>query len=284
MQLLRLDKTVMRELILIAYPMIVSQGAFALMTFTDRLFMSLLSPVHLAASLGGGVAAFFCQALFIGILSYSNALVAHAFGANKYAQCSRTLTQSLIMTGCSVPLLFVLTLLVGNLFELMGHAPEQTALERSYFIILMLGAPIALVKVCLASYFSGIGQTRKVMIADTLGVLLNVPLSYVLVFGHLGLPALGIIGAGVGTVVSSLFSTAIFVLFYLRKAHRTQFQVMDSFRLDKSILRRHLRLGFPSGLEMFLNVGAFNLFLLLYQAYGIVEGAAAAIVLNWDML
>jgi len=49
-------------------------------------------------------------------------------------------------------------------------------------------------------------------------------------------------------------------------------------------MRRYLRLGLPSGVELFMNVAAFNLFLLMFQGYGVVEGAAAAIVLNWDML
>ena len=70
----------------------------------------------------------------------------------------------------------------------------------------------------------------------------------------------------------------------MRKEHREKFRVMESFRIDWGILRRFLRLGFPSGLELFLNVAAFNLFLLMFQGYGIVEGASAAIVFNWDML
>ena len=69
----------MRELLSISFPMIVSQGAFAVMIFTDRYFMSMISPTHLAASLGGGVASFFCLSLFVGVLSYSNALVAQAY-------------------------------------------------------------------------------------------------------------------------------------------------------------------------------------------------------------
>ncbi|MEJ6682928.1 MAG: hypothetical protein QNL96_03060, partial [SAR86 cluster bacterium] len=64
--LLQLDKHILRELLALAYPMVISQGAFALMIFTDRYFMSLVSPTHLAASLGGGVASFFCMSLFIG--------------------------------------------------------------------------------------------------------------------------------------------------------------------------------------------------------------------------
>ena len=49
-------------------------------------------------------------------------------------------------------------------------------------------------------------------------------------------------------------------------------------------MKRFWRLGFPSGLELFLNVAAFNLFLLMFQSYGVTEGAAAAIVFNWDIL
>ena len=56
--------------------MVISQGAFAVMIFTDRFFMSQVSPTHMAASLGGGVASFFCMSLFISVLSYTNALVA----------------------------------------------------------------------------------------------------------------------------------------------------------------------------------------------------------------
>jgi MATE family multidrug resistance protein len=105
-----------------------------------------------------------------------------------------------------------------------------------------------------------------------------------MVFGKLGFPELGIVGAGLSTVVSTVFAFALFVAFYFRKEHRDKFAVMRSFSLDVKILRRYWRLGFPSGLELFLNVAAFNLFLLMFQSYGIAEGAAAAVVFNWDIL
>jgi len=140
------------------------------------------------------------------------------------------------------------------------------------------------VKTCLASYFAGIGETRVVMIADILGVALNLPLTYMLVFGVGGLPALGIAGAAWATIVSTLLSVGLFLAFYMAKAHRKRFFIAGSLVLDRPILRRYLRLGLPSGVEMFLNVAAFNLFMLMFQSYGVVEAAAAAIVLNWDIL
>ncbi len=272
------------ELLRLALPMVVSQGTFAVMIFTDRYFMSQIDPVHMAAALGGGVASFFSFCFFLGLFSYANALAAQYLGAGEPEKCPKVVTQGLIMTVMSLPFLTLTTFLVAGIFEGMGHEPEQVELERTYYLILMSGVLVTLAKVCISSYFAGIGRTRVVMICDVFGLVINVPLCYVMVFGKLGFPALGIVGAGISTVVATLLAFGLFVAFYFGKEHREFFAVQRSFALDIGILRRYWRLGFPSGLELFLNVAAFNLFLLMFQSYGVAEGAAAAIVFNWDVL
>jgi MATE family multidrug resistance protein len=84
--------------------------------------------------------------------------------------------------------------------------------------------------------------------------------------------------------LSTAFTLACYLAFYLAPRNRRQYQVAASLVLDTGILRRYLRLGLPSGLELFLNVAAFNLFLLMFHAYGITEAAAATIIFNWDVL
>jgi MATE family multidrug resistance protein len=281
---LYLSKETLFELVKIAVPMVVSQGAFAVMIFTDRYFMSQIDPVHMAAALGGGVATFFSFCFFSGLFSYTNAMAAQYLGAREEAKCSKVVTQGMIMTLMSIPLLIIITFSVAGIFEGMGHDPIQVELERSYYLILMLGTPVFLAKICIASYFAGIGRTYIVMICDVCGLVLNVPLCYAMVFGKFGLPEMGIVGAGFSTIIAEIFSFSLFIIFYLQKEHREKFKILQSFHLDMGILRRFLRLGFPSGLELFLNVAAFNLFLLMFQAYGVVEGASAAIVFNWDIL
>lgn len=268
----------------LALPMVVSQGTFAVMIFTDRYFMSQIDPVHMAAALGGGVASFFSFCFFVGLFSYANALAAQYLGAGETQKCAKVVTQGLIMTLMSVPFLSLITFLVAGIFSGMGHDPVQVELERTYYLILMAGALITLAKVVVSSYFAGIGRTYVVMICDVFGLIINVPLSYAMVFGKFGLPALGIIGAGVSTVIATLLAFLLFIFFYFRREHRERFGVLQSFSIETRILRRFWRLGFPSGLELFLNVAAFNLFLLMFQSYGIAEGAAAAIVFNWDIL
>jgi MATE family multidrug resistance protein len=273
-----------RELLDLALPMVVSQGSFAIMVFCDRWFLSFLGPEYMSAAMGGGVAAFFTISLFMGVMSYANAMVAQYYGAGELHKCPRVVSQGLIMAAACLPFIGLITYGVYHLFGVIGHAPEQLALERVYYLILMLGAIFNLGKACIASYFTGIGRTRVVMIADLLGVAINIPLSYALVFGKFGLPEMGIAGAAWGTVIATLFALGVFGMFYFNRMHREQFQVMKSFHLDRGIMRRYARLGFPSGFEMFANVATFNLFILLFQSYGIAEGAAAAIVFNWDMM
>ena len=278
------SRKALAELLRLALPMVVSQGTFAVMIFTARYFMSQIDPVHMAASLGGGVASFFSFCFFIGLLGYANAMAAQYLGAGEPEKCPRVVTQGLVLTVMSTPFLTLITFLVAGIFEGMGHEPEQVELERTYYLILMSGVLFTLAKTCISSYFAGIGRTRVVMICDVFGLVMNVPLSYAMVFGKFGFPALGIVGAGISTVIATLLALLLFVAFYLHKEHREKFAVLDSFRLDTRILRRFWRLGFPSGLELFLNVAAFNLFLLMFQSYGVAEGAAAAIVFNWDIL
>ncbi len=279
-----LSKSTTKELLRLALPMVVSQGAFAVMIFTDRLFMSYMDSAHIAAALGGGVAAFFCMSFFTGLISYGNAMVAQYYGARKYAQCTRATTQGMLIALASAPLLVTLGIVGVSAFEYLDHEPVQVPLEQAYFRVLLCGGLFSLLNAAFGSHFSGLGWTRIVMITNVLGTAVNIPVSWVLIFGKLGAPALGIEGAALGTVIASIFTNLVFLLFYLHREHRVMFKVDEAWRFDRAIMRRFLRLGLPSGLENFMNIATFNLFLLLFQSYGVVEGAAMAIVFNWDLL
>lgn len=281
---LHFNRQTLRELIVIALPMVVSQGTFAVMIFTDRYFMSQIDPVHMAASLGGGVAAFFSFCFFSGLFSYANALSAQYLGAGQYDKCSRVVTQGWIMAIACTPLLILISVFMVEVFAFMEHEPEQVALESDYYQLLMMGAVVTLAKVCISSYFAGIGRSNVVMVCDVFALVINIPLCYIMVFGKLGFPAMGIIGAGISTIAATFAGLVAFLLFFFAREHRETFAVANAFCFDRGIFRRFLRLGMPSGMEMFLNVAAFNLFLLMFQSYGVAQGAAAAIVFNWDIL
>lgn len=281
---LHFDTATLLKLLRMSVPMVISQGSFGLMIFTDRWFLGQISPAHMAAAMGGGVACYFSYSLFNGVVAYANALVAQYLGAGENGKCSKVVTQGLLLALCCIPLLVLIWSGMRQIFAAMDHSAEQAALELVYYDIMMLCTFPTLVKVCLASFFSGIGRTRTVMICDVLSIIVNIPLAYGLIFGAFGLPELGMAGAGWATVISSVVAVMLYLVPYLSAFNRRRFRVGESLVFDSGILRRYLRLGFPSGLELFLNVAAFNLFLLMFHSYGLAEAAAATIVFNWDIL
>ncbi len=284
MQQSLLNLPTLRELLRLSLPIVVSQGAFAVMIFTDRFFMAQISATHIAAALAGGVASFFSLSLFSGVIAYANAMVAQYYGAGELKKCSKVVTQGIILALLCLLPLAVITYFVGGVFTALGHDPLQAELAQGYYNLLMAGSFFTLCKVCIAGYFAGIGQTRIVMICDLLGMLINIPLTYILAFGKLGLPNMELAGAGLATIIATAVAIGLYLLFYFKPQNRGPFQVLTSFHLDRNILRRYLRLGAPSGLEAFMSGATFSLFLLMFQSYGVVEGAAIAIVFNWDML
>jgi len=278
------NPTTLWVLLRMAVPMVVSQGAFALMIFTDRWFMAQLSPTHMAATLGGGVAWYFTLSLFNGILSYATAMTAQYLGAGDLHKCSRVISQGILMSLACIPIFLVVGGILKYMFAWMGHADELLALEETYYVIMTGFSVLMLIRTCLSCFFSGIGRTNVVMFCDVAALIFNVPLTWALVFGHLGLPAMGIAGAAYGSVLSMVFAIVLYGAFYLARDNREKFAIAQSLVFDRGIARRYLRLGFPSGMEMFMNIAAFNLFLLMFQSYGIVAAASATIVFNWDIL
>ncbi|MFH1143870.1 MAG: MATE family efflux transporter, partial [Candidatus Eisenbacteria bacterium] len=150
--------------------------------------------------------------------------------------------------------------------------------------ILVYGAPLLLLRTSLSGFFSGLGRTRVVMVSTGLAMAVGVVANYVLIFGHLGLPALGIRGAAFATLIGSSTGLAALLVAYFRPANQREFGVREGLRLDLPLLRRLLRFGAPTGAELFLNIMAFNVLVQTFHSYGASEAAAMTIAFSWDMV
>jgi MATE family multidrug resistance protein len=274
----------LRRLVIIAVPMVVSQASETIMLFVDRLFLSWLGKVHIAASMSGGLSAFVFAALFAGTVGYTNALVAQYWGAGRRERCVQAVAQGIYLSILFVPALLLLIPVVENLFIIAGHTERQIELEYTYFRILMLGAVFVLLRQTLAGFFLGIGKTRVVMAANVTGMVVNIPLNYILIFGKLGFPALGIRGAAIATIIGSGVIFAVLLASYLAHPMFREFGPSGGIRLRGELMGRLLRFGFPVGLELFLNVFAFNVFVQLMHSMGEDVAAAVTITFNYDMV
>ena len=109
------QSSILRELMVLAVPIIISQGAYAFMIFTDRYFMAQLSATHISASMSGGVTAYVTLSLFLGMVAYANALIAQYFGASELHKCSKVVTQGIILAILVAPVLALMSYPHGGL-------------------------------------------------------------------------------------------------------------------------------------------------------------------------
>jgi MATE family multidrug resistance protein len=277
-------RTTLQRLLKIALPMVVSQASDSIMMFVDRVFLSRVGELQLSASMAGGLTMFMLSSLFIGTVGYVTAIVAQYYGAKRYPQCGEATFQSILIALACYPILLALSPLVRYFFVLAGHAPRQIELGYLYFQTLIFGSVFLVLRYALAGFFLGIGRTTVVMLANFAGMLINIPANYVLIFGKLGFPALGLQGAAIGTILGNATIFLILLLFYLRGVNRTQFNTNRSLRFRPRIMGRLLRFGIPAGFEMFLSVTAFNLFVQFMHSYGTDVAAAVTITFNWDIV
>lgn len=269
-------------MISLALPIIVSSACDSVMMFTDRLFLSRLGPEEMSASMGGGMSAFMLMSFFVGLMGYSTAVTAQYFGAGKKSTCPRVTVQAMTIAVLAVPFLLLMTPLVSKFFMNSGLSAGQVEHQVPYFEILMYGSLAGLSRFVFSSFFSGIGRTRIVMAAAVTALVCNMIFSYILIFGKLGLPAMGIRGAAYGTIAGSVVSVTMLGYAYLRYLRMEGLSFSEVFRFDRVILVKILRYGFPAGLELFLNMTAFTILIILYQSVSLASATAVTIMFNWD--
>jgi MATE family multidrug resistance protein len=246
--------------------------------------VSYLGDLHLAAAMSGGLSQIVVSGFFIGLVGYVNAIVAQYNGAGLPEKCAPSLFQAFIVSLCAYPLMLLLTPLMRNLFVFAGHSQVQLDLEYLYFRTLMLGSFFPVIRAALVGFFLGIGKTRVVMFANVAGMLINLPANYILIYGKLGLPAFGIQGAALGTIVGSLASVLIMAAVYLGPSFRKIYATHRSASWEPKMIKKLLRFGAPAGVEQVLNVAAFTLFVQFMHSYGADTAAAITVAFSWDLV
>lgn len=275
--------SIYRQILKVSMPLVASLGATTVMEFTDRLFLARYSLDAIAAATPAGIMALLAMTIFLGTTSYVSVFVAQYTGQGRPEMVGRAVWQGIYVALLGALTLAALALFSDPIFALAGHSPEIRELETIYFRVLCLGAGIHLAGGALAGFFSGLGRTRVVMLANVAGMIVNIPLDYCLINGVGPFPELGIFGAGLATVLAWAVITAMLWLAMLRREHR-RFGLGLDRRLRFELWLRLIRYGLPSGMEFFLDILAFTVFIFVVGRLGTLELAATNIALNVNAL
>lgn len=273
-----------REFLTIAFPLILSTGAWSIQHFIDRMFLSWYSPDAIAASMPAGILNFTILSLFIGTASYVNTFVAQYNGAKQFHRIGDSVWQGFYFSFLALVTMLIVMQFAEPIFQLAGHAPEVQELEKQYFQIMCAGGLFPVASAAFSGFFSGRGSTWIVMLVNCTATATNVLFDYLLIFGNFGFPHLGIRGAAIATVLSGFVSFSMFFILMLRPTYQQKFGTWRGRKLDKKLFKRLVHFGFPNGVQFFLEMMAFTMFIFLVGRIGKIELAATNISFNINML
>jgi MATE family multidrug resistance protein len=225
---------------------------------------------------------------FFGLLQvtagYTSTFVAQYTGADRPHRVGPAVWQG-VHFGVLAGLLFLLVVPAAPyLIATAGHAAEVQPMEVAYLRCLAFAALPMLVMSAVNGFFSGRGQTWVVLGIEGVGTAVNVALALVLIFGRFGFPELGIAGAGWATVAGSWASALLALGLFLRKPLREQFDTLRGWRPERELFARLMRFGGPAGLQVFLDVLVFHLFVTFVGRLGEAELGATTLAVRLNMI
>ena len=274
-------RTEVRALFRLALPIMIAQLAQAAMGFVDTVMAGQVGPADLAAVALGNSIWMPIYLLMGGILVATTAKVSERFGANELPEIGALVRQSLWLAlalglGLGLVLLSAEPVLQAMKVEEALIAPSMAYLQGIAF-----GFPALALFCVLRNCSDGMGRTRPSMLLGIGALLLNIPLNYIFIFGHLGIPAMGGVGCGWATgIVMWLMLFGMFGWVKWARAYQAC-QLFSQFQwprwLDISSL---LRLGVPIGVAIFAEASLFSVIALLIGALGATVVAGHQIALN----
>jgi MATE family multidrug resistance protein len=273
-----------REVLTIATPLMLAQLSYTLQVFVDRLFLTWYSTEAVAGAMTGGIATIALIGLFTTTGEYLTAFVAQYMGAGRHERVGAAVWQGIYFAIASGLFVAALSPFAGAFFGIAGHSAALTAAEVTFAKIQMKGAVFTILMATLASFFAGRGKTRVVLLVNVLATLVNCVLDWLLIFGHAGFPRWGVAGAAWATVASQVVGAAVLFALLFRRHHRVLYATVSAWRFEKPLFVRLLRFGIPAGLQVFAEILALSLFLMIVGRIGTVELAASAIAFNLNMI
>ena len=268
----------------VALPLILSSSCHAVNMFMDRLMLTRYSGSSAAAALTGGLTCFTLQCFFVGAVGYAGTFVAQYSGANQPKRVGTAVWQGIFMALLGALFMASCCLWSPYLFAALKHTPEVEEQENIYFTYLALGCIVFLLQQALSCFWSGRGKTSMVLIVSLIVTLLNLPLNYIFIYGKFGCPEMGTAGAAWGTILAALGGLLIYIVgFFGLKSSRRHFSTCKNI-IDWEMFRRMLKYSSPNGVQLFMDLAAFNIFILILSLYGAQVQEASSIVFGINNL
>lgn len=275
-----------RTLMSLAIPVIFAQIAQTSMGVVDTIMSGSVSATDMAA-VAVGTSIWLPTILFgHGLILALTPVIAQLNGSGRRERIAYQVRQGFWLAAAAAILVMAVLYNCRLVIERMHHVdPELTHKAVAYLHFLLWGAPGYLFFQVLRCQCDGLSKTKPGMVIGFLGLLANIPINYIFIYGKFGMPAMGGVGCGIATA-AVYWIMYVVMWFYMRRAGSFQdLHLPGAFtRPDWTALRRLAGLGLPVALSLFFEVTLFAVVALLVAPLGIVALAGHQIALNFSSL
>jgi MATE family multidrug resistance protein len=271
----------LRELFVLAWPLVLAQLAQNLLFTTDVLLMGWLGPQYLAAGMLSHAFFFGIQLFGIGIVGAVAPLVSQALGARDI-KAVRRIVQAGFWAGIIFAIIVVpIVWQVRPIMLALGQDPTSAALSEEFlhYAVWLIFPALAIIVV--RSFLSAHGATQVILLITLAGVAVNAVGNYALMFGNWGFPRLELRGSGITTTIVNIVMLALMVAYMLGHRRLRRYHVFARFfAIDWSRMWQMVRVGVPIGLMLLVEVALFSTAAFLMGWLGTDEVAAHAVALQ----
>lgn len=265
----------------LAYPVMLSQLGQVMVGVVDNIMVGRLGAETLAAaSLANSI--FFLIMMFgIGISMAITPLVAVAEGEGKKGRITKLFNHGFVINLVTGVVLFGIVLGLSPGIHYLGQPEEVVILAIPYLLIITFSLVPFMFFQTFKQFVEGLSQTRQAMVITLICNVINIFLNWVLIYGELGFPELGLNGAGWATLISRVLM-GVLIYYYVKaskryKAYRTPLVFKH---LSRPIIGKMLKIGIPTGFQFVFEVGAFSTAAIMMGWMGVNALAAHQIAIN----
>tara|TARA_R110001632_G_scaffold80454_6_gene179929 strand:+ start:11740 stop:13116 length:1377 start_codon:yes stop_codon:yes gene_type:complete len=265
----------------LAAPIILGMLGHTFVSFVDNIMVGQLGTAELAAVSLGNSFMFIAMSLGIGFSTAITPLIAEADSSDNFLKAKSTFKHGLFLCTVLGISLFLLLFFAKPLLYFMKQPPEVVDLAIPYLDLVAFSLIPLIIFQAFKQFSDGMSMTKYPMYATIIANVVNVLLNYILIFGKFGFPAMGIVGAAYGTVISRFIMLAyLWVLLTKKERSKAIVTNIKIFVLEKLMIKKIISIGAPSAMQMFFEVAIFTAAIWLSGLLGKNPQAANQIALN----
>ncbi len=272
-----------KAILKLALPAIAGLSTQMVVSLTDSAMVGRLDEATYAlAAMGIGVLATWALISFFSSLATgTHVIVARKYGENDFEGCSLSLSNSLILG-------FIIGIIVAAIgvlaaYQIADFFAADKIVGRfagEYIFYRFLGIPFFLISVSYRGFYFGISKTKIFMFSGVITNLLNIFLNYVFIYGNLGMPRMGLAGAGLASTLATTFDFIFYTTVLMLPVYRHKFHPFKNFRLNFDLIKKIYKISLPVSFQnVFILIG-FLLFVVITGLIGTQQQAASQAIIS----